>query len=131
MLVSEVKRFVMVLLAAVLWSCGCAGPGGPDTEHSGVVTGVVLTAPVCPVERVGQECPPRPVPGAAVVALDGEAVRGSTLSDGTGAFRLTLPDGRYVIKASNVGGYVSTATEPVVISETPVHITLVVDSGIR
>ncbi|MFF2296063.1 carboxypeptidase-like regulatory domain-containing protein [Arthrobacter sp. NPDC058127] len=125
---SEVKRFVVALMAVVLWLSGCASPG---TGHSGVVTGFVLTAPVCPVERVGQECPPRPVPGAAVVALDGEAVRGSTLTDGTGAFHLTLPDGNYVIKASNVGGYESTATEAVVISETPVHITLVVDSGIR
>jgi hypothetical protein len=129
--VSDVKRCVVALLATVLWSSGCAGPGGPDAGHTGVVTGVVLTAPVCPVERVGHECPPRPVAGAAVVALDGEAVRGSTRTDGTGAFHLTLPDGSYVIKASNVGGYVSTATEPVVISETPVHITLVVDSGIR
>lgn len=125
------NRCVVAMLAAVLWLSGCAGLGDSDTGHTGVVTGVVLTAPVCPVERVGQECPPRPVAGAAVVALDGEAVRGSTQIDGTGAFRLTLPDGKYVIKASNVGGYVSTATETVVISETPVQITLVVDSGIR
>ncbi|MGM7778723.1 carboxypeptidase-like regulatory domain-containing protein [Arthrobacter sp. KNU-44] len=128
---SEVKRFLVMLLAAALWLCGCAGPGGPDAGHTGVVTGVVLTAPVCPVERVGQECPPRPVSGAAVVALDGEAVRGSTRTDGTGAFHLTLPGGRYVIKASNIGGYHSTATQTVFISETPVHVTLVVDSGIR
>jgi hypothetical protein len=63
--------------------------------------------------------------------MDGYAVRGSTLTDSTGAFHHKLPDGRYVIRASNVGGYASTATERVVISDTPVHITLVVDSGIR
>ncbi|MBT2555933.1 hypothetical protein J7I89_23640 [Arthrobacter sp. ISL-5] len=63
--------------------------------------------------------------------MDGEAVRGSTLTDSTGAFHLTLPDDRYVIRASNVGGYASTAIEPVVISDAPVHVTLVVDSGIR
>lgn len=131
MLVREVKRFVWALLAAVLWLCGCAGQTGPVTGHSGILTGLVLTAPVCPVERIDQECPPRPVSGAAVVALDGEAVRGSTLTDSTGAFHLTLPDGRYVIRASSVGGYASTASEPVVISDTPCHITLVVDSGIR
>ncbi|MHC6220744.1 carboxypeptidase-like regulatory domain-containing protein [Arthrobacter sp. MMS24-S77] len=128
---SEVKRFVWAVLAAVLWLCGCGGQPEPVTGHPGIVTGSVLSAPVCPVERIGQECPPRPVSGAAVVALDGEAVRGSTLTDSTGAFNLTLPAGRYVIRASNVGGYASTATEQVVISETPVHITLVVDSGIR
>ncbi|WP_374208702.1 carboxypeptidase-like regulatory domain-containing protein [Pseudarthrobacter cellobiosi] len=131
MLVSEVKCSVCALLAALLWLCGCNSPSGPVTGHSGVVTGFVLTAPVCPVERVGQECPPRPVSGAAVVALDGDAVRGSTQTDSTGAFHLTLPDGRYVIRATNVGGYASTAAELVVISDRPVHITLVVDSGIR
>ncbi len=104
---------------------------GEARLHSGLVTGYVLTAPVCPVERVGQDCPPRPVSGAAVVALAGDAVRGSTLTDTAGAFSLTLTDGRYVIKASNVGGYASTASKPVVISDQPVHITLIVDSGIR
>ena len=131
MLVSEVKCSVWALLAALLWLCGCTSPSGPVTRHSGVVSGFVLTAPVCPVERIGQECPPRPVSGAAVAALDGDAVRGSTQTDSTGAFHLTLPDGRYVLRATNVGGYASTATELVVISDLPVHITLVVDSGIR
>jgi hypothetical protein len=63
--------------------------------------------------------------------LAGDAVRGSTQTDSTGAFRLTLADGTFVIRATNVGGYASTATEQVVISDTPVHVTLVVDSGIR
>jgi hypothetical protein len=125
-------RFGLALLAAaILLLCGCTNESGQVTGHSGRVTGYVLTAPVCPVERVGQECPPRPVSRAAVVALEGESVRGSTLTDTAGAFSLTLPDGRYVIKATNVGGYASTASEPVVVSDNPVHITLIVDSGIR
>ena len=131
MLVSEVKCSVWALLAALLWLCGCTSPSGPVTGHAGVVTGFVLTAPVCPVENIDLECPPRPVSGATVVALDGDAVQGSTQTDSTGAFRLTLPDGRYVIRATNVGGYTSTATELVAISDRAVHITLVVDSGIR
>ncbi|WP_427135746.1 carboxypeptidase-like regulatory domain-containing protein [Pseudarthrobacter sp. S9] len=125
-------RFDLALLAAasLLLLCACTNASGVSV-HSGQVTGDVLMAPVCPVERVGKECPPRPVAGAAVVALDGDAVRGSTLTDTAGAFSLTLPDGRYVIKATNVGGYASTATERVVVSDNPVHITLIVDSGIR
>lgn len=66
-----------------------------------------------------------------MVALDGNAIRGSTLTDSSGAFHLTLPDGRYAIRATNVGGYASTATEQVVISDAPVSVTLIVDSGIR
>lgn len=66
-----------------------------------------------------------------MVALDGDAVRGSTLTDSNGAFHLTLPDGRYLIRATNIGGYASTATEHVIISDSPVQITLILDSGIR
>ncbi len=66
-----------------------------------------------------------------MVALDGHAVRGSAFTDKAGALTLRLPDGRYVIEATNIGGYASTATEDVVISDNPVHITLIVDSGIR
>jgi hypothetical protein len=124
-------RFNLTLLAvAGLLLSGCT-ESGQVTGHSGLVTGYVLTGPVCPVERVGHECPPRPVSGAGVVALDGDAVRGSASTDTAGAFSLTLPVGRYVIKATNVGGYASTATEDVVISDNPVRITLIVDSGIR
>jgi hypothetical protein len=132
-LVNDVARFNLILLAAaaLLLLCGCINESGEATRHSGLVTGYVLTAPVCPVERVGQDCPPRPVSGAAVVALAGDAVRGSTLTDAAGAFNLTLADGWYIIKASNVGGYASAASKHVVISDKPVHITLIVDSGIR
>lgn len=122
---SEVTRFGRsVLAAAALLLCACS-------NHSGNVAGYVLAGPVCPVERVDQECPPRPVSGAEVVALDGDAVRGSTLTDSNGAFHLTLPDGRYLIRATNIGGYASTATEHVIISDSPVQITLILDSGIR
>lgn len=130
---NDVARFDLILLAAaaLLPLCGCLNESGEGTRHSGLVTGYVLTAPVCPVERVGQDCPPRPVSGAAVVALEGDAVRGATHTGTAGAFSLVLPDGRYVIKATNVGGYASTATEQVTISGDRVNITLIVDSGIR
>jgi len=107
--------------------CGCAGSG----DAPGLVTGQVLAAPSCPVERVGQECPPRPVSGASVVAVDGTSVRGSTLTDSAGAFQLTLPYGHYEIRATNVGGYTSTDSAQVSISRVPVRITLLLDSGIR
>jgi hypothetical protein len=118
------RRASLAAVAAALLLCGCG-------SHSGEVSGKVLAGPACPVERVGEECPPRPVSGAEVVALEGDAIRGSTLTDSSGAFHLTLPDGRYVIRATNAGGYASTATEQVVISEAPVSVTLIVDSGIR
>ena len=121
---------VTACASAIVLMGGCAGNQGA-TGHFGVVTGYVLTAPTCPVQRVGQECPPRPVSGSTVVAADGATTRASTRSDGAGAFHFTLPDGRYVITATNVGGYPSTASENVSVSDAPVHITLILDSGIR
>jgi hypothetical protein len=130
-LVSGVARFALTLLAAAAVLSGCSNSPGQVTDHSGLVAGYVLSAPTCPVERVDQECPPRPVAGAEVIALDAGAVRASTVTDSTGAFQLALPDGRYLIKATNVGGYASTATQEVAVSDTPSHLTLIVDSGIR
>jgi len=91
----------------------------------------VLAVPSCPVERVGQPCPPRPVPDAVVIAVVGDEQRGKTTSDQRGQFRLVLPPGRYTIRATNPGGYASTASEEVTVSTTTVQITLTVDSGIR
>lgn len=120
-----------LVAATALLLCGCAGDSGQPAGHSGTVTGYVLTAPVCPVERPGMECAPRPVSGASVVALAGDTVRRSTVTDAAGAFSMTLPDGGYVIRATNVGGYASVASQDVVITDRPVEITLIVDSGIR
>lgn len=122
-------REVLAVLAAavVLTACGPVADGGSAV----VVTGQVLSAPSCPVERVGQPCPPRPVPDALVVAVIGNEKRGETTSDQRGQFRLMLPAGRYTIRATSPGGYASTASEDVTVSTAPVQVTLTVDSGIR
>jgi hypothetical protein len=66
-----------------------------------------------------------------VIALVGNQQRGETASDQRGLFRLTLPAGRYTIRATNPGGYASAAAVEVTVSIVPVQITLTVDSGIR
>jgi hypothetical protein len=121
---------VLTALAATALLFGC-GSGGGAGGAAGMVTGRVLAAPSCPVQRVDESCPPRPVPGAQVIALIGGHPRGSTTSDQTGDFRLTLPVGRYLIRATSPGGYASTAAEEVNVSTVPADITLIVDSGIR
>lgn len=122
-------REVLVALVAAVVLTGCSG--GDDGGSAVVVTGQVLAAPSCPVERVGQPCPPRPVPDAVVIALIGDQQRGETTSDERGRFRLMLPAGRYTIRATNPGGYASTASAEVTVSTAPVQVTLTVDSGIR
>jgi len=66
-----------------------------------------------------------------VVAIVASRLRGSTTTDRIGAFRLTLPAGHYIIRATNPGGYASSAARKVDVTTMPMQITLVVDSGIR
>lgn len=99
----------------------------------GTVTGTVLSAPRCPgPERLGSPCPPGPVDGAVVEALRGSVEIASTRSDQDGKFQMTLPVGRYLIRATNVGGLRTVATKTAVVGAGgTVRLMLVVDSGIR
>jgi Carboxypeptidase regulatory-like domain len=75
---------------------------------------------------------PGPVPAAVVVALTGGRLVAATRTDAAGRFLVTLPAGRYLIRATNVGGYRSTAARTVTVAPTgPVSLTLVLDTGIR
>jgi len=67
-----------------------------------------------------------------VVALSGRRQAASTRADARGRFEMTLPAGRYLIRATNVGGYRSTAEQAVTVSASdPATVTLIVDTGIR
>lgn len=56
----------------------------------------------------------------------------STRTDAHGRFQLTLPAGRYLIRATNIGPYRSTATQAVTVTEShPAAVTLLLDTGIR
>jgi type IV secretory pathway protease TraF len=119
-------------LAAVAASLvgGCASTAAQTADAR--VGGRVLSAPSCPVERVGVPCPPRPVANGAVVALRGGHVVASTHTDARGYFHLTVAPGQYTVRATNAGGYGSTASRTVTArAGKPVVVRLVVDSGIR
>jgi hypothetical protein len=117
---------------AVLLLAACGSSSSPGAGSS-TLFGRVLSAPSCPVEQLGRPCPPRPVEGALVEAVQDGAVVASTHTAGRGRFQLRLDPGRYVIRATNVGAYASVAERPLVIrTGAPEQlIQLVVDSGIR
>lgn len=74
-------------------------PSSPPTRRAlGVVMGLVLAGPTCPVERAGHPCPPRPVV-ADVEARAGERVVASSHSVIDGTYRLELADGTYTVIA--------------------------------
>ena len=120
-----------LLLAVALAACGTAtslpGPAG-----SGTVTGRVLAAPGCPVERVSSPCPDIPVAGAQVRALRGGQVVAAVRSGRGGAFQFRLGAGTYILTGVNSGGYRSTARAVITVRPgQQVRVNLTVDSGIR
>jgi Carboxypeptidase regulatory-like domain len=120
-----------LLLAIALAGCGTAtSPAAPAS--SGTVTGRVLAAPGCPVERASSPCPDIPVAGAQVRALRGGKVVAAARSRRGGAFQLRLGGGTYILTAVNAGGYRSTARAVITVRPGQwVRVNLTVDSGIR
>lgn len=121
----------ILLLAVALTGCGPAASPALRAS-SGTVTGRVLTAPGCPVERANSPCPPIPVAGARVRALRGGRVIAAVRSRAGGAFVLRLRAGTYTLAAAKSGGYPATARALVTVRRgRRVSVTLTVDSGIR
>ena len=120
---------VLVALVLVVSACSSAETA-PHAD--GTVAGRVYSAPSCPVERAGHPCPPRPVVGASVVALQARHVVASTHTGAGGRFQLSVDAGRYVIRATNTGGLATTAQKIVdVTAGATIRARLVVDSAIR
>lgn len=117
-----------MLTAAV----GCGGGSSVAQSRAGVVSGVVLSAPSCPVERAGSPCPPRTVPGAEVTAVRGSKTVAHVRADDRGRFSIRLAAGAYTIVARAVGGIGSTASAAVTVTAgATADVTVTVDSGIR
>jgi len=120
-----------LFLAVALAGCGtAASPAVPAS--SGMVTGRVLAAPGCPVERANSPCPAIPVTGARVRALRRGKVVAAVRSRRGGAFQFRLAAGTYTLTAVNAGGYRSTARAVINVRRgRRMSVTLTLDSGIR
>ncbi len=67
-----------------------------------------------------------------MAALAGGRQVTSSTTSADGRFSMTLPAGRYLIRATNIGGYASTADQLVSVTRAQtVTVTLVLDTGIR
>ncbi|MEX2011665.1 MAG: carboxypeptidase-like regulatory domain-containing protein [Chloroflexota bacterium] len=127
---------VLILAVGLLVAaCGTAATPSP-TGPTGTVNLTLTAGPVCPVEQIPPDpnCAARPVADAEVIVLtaDGREVA-RPKSDAAGKIRLTLPQGRYIIRpVSAVGGLPSAPEEVTVdIGSTPVDVALGYDTGIR
>ncbi len=122
---------LILTIGLLVAACGVAASPGP----TGTVTLTLTAGPVCPVEQVPPDpnCAPRPVAGAEVIVLtaDGREV-GRPKSDAAGKIRLTLPQGRYVIRPVQTGNFPTAPAEVLVdVGSTPVDVALGYDTGIR
>ena len=115
---------------------GVLPPPGGSRGPTGIV-GVALMGPMCPVQRLGDaNCVPRPVPNALVVVRTADGTElARTLTDASGAFRVPVPPGNYVVEGEqtqNAGFPVASAREPVaVVAESLSSVELNFDTGIR
>jgi hypothetical protein len=106
-------------------------PGTPTLAGSGVI-GRAIEGPGCPVEVVGQPCPPAPAAVIVeVVDVSGDIVgSGSTNSDGW--FAISAPPGSYTLRAQGSNGFPFCDPETAIVEPSEATRTdLTCDSGIR
>jgi hypothetical protein len=118
--------------AAVLVLAACGGTTiGGSARPAGTVHGRALAGPTCPVERVGQACPPRPVVGT-IHATEGTRVVASTRSATDGSYSLELPIGLYTITAGSSTTLPRCSPEQVAVAVgSDIEVDLTCDTGIR
>jgi len=126
----------MRLLVATVCSVallGC-GPAAARTRTDSGITGRVLVAPTCPVERPGLTCERAYATTLAVYGRGGRA-RGRLVkrvqSAADGHFRVRLAPGRYTLKGTNSGLPRWTPMNVRVRMHRFTNVTFVFDSGIR
>lgn len=122
---------VMIAIGLLVAACDTAATPGP----TGTLTLTLTAGPVCPVERIPPDpnCAPRPVPGAEVIVLtpDGREI-GRPRSDAAGKIRLTLPQGRYIVRPAQTNTFPIAPEEVTVdVGGTPIDVALAYDTGIR
>ena len=121
------RRIPVLVVVAALASCA-ARPAAP----SGGIQGTVTSGPTCPVERAESPCPPLDWSGTVrAIATDGTAYEATT--DASGAYRLSLPDGAYVVTpvVEEPGPPTATSVAVTVSGGQMRTLDLQLDSGIR
>jgi hypothetical protein len=101
----------VVAVAALVTSADCAGQDTSPVAttsttigHSPAnVSGVVTADPTCPVERINQPCPPRPVSAEIDARTQAGKSVAATHTDPDGRYTLVLPPGTYILTVRTTG----------------------------
>lgn len=106
-------------------------PTGAVAQAS-TVYGSVTAGPTCPVERIDQPCPPRPVQTTVQATSIAGGTGGSATTDDEGRYQMSLPPGRYILSAQS--GAVFPQCQPIEVAVIPNSATradISCDTGIR
>jgi hypothetical protein len=137
----------ILLLAVLLTACApiaASTNGGNSTEippvnnapiptsTSSGIEGQALIGPMCPVMKVGVECPDQPYQAALTVnSLGGEKIV-QFQTDEEGRFHITLPPGEYILHPESNSKYPFAAEQNITVSAGQfTQIIVTYDSGIR
>ncbi|MEK7556015.1 MAG: Gmad2 immunoglobulin-like domain-containing protein [Patescibacteria group bacterium] len=108
-----------------------------EGRGTGILQGTMTIGPVCPVQRIDEPCDPTPEMFAArkvfVYLTDRETLVATLVPDGKGKFSTTLPEGDYWVDMAHqgIGGTSGLPIQIHVTANTPVTLTIDVDTGIR
>ncbi len=84
---------IIILLAVVLTACASVNPIPTDSG----VEGRVFIGPMCPVVKIGEECPDQPYQAVLTVnSPKGERIV-QVQTEADGAFKTPLPPGDYIL----------------------------------
>jgi hypothetical protein len=128
------KSAFVIALALALTTCSAnkAAPGGSSSSQIDI-SGSVMAGPTCPVERVGQPCPPAPVHGRVVAKGADEVQAADATIQADGHYAFTIPPGRYTFSVKVTGGiFPRCPTQSVTVRPgAPARVDINCDSGIR
>ncbi|MFE1747876.1 carboxypeptidase-like regulatory domain-containing protein [Coleofasciculus sp. H7-2] len=102
------------------------------TRTSSGIEGQVLIGPVCPVQRIGDDCADRPFQASITVLNQRGQIVTRIKTDGQGKFQIKLKPGKYTIRPESPGVLPRAAEQTITVTGrkfAPIQITY--DSGIR
>ncbi len=127
----------VVTVASLVTTAGCAtrdrSPVATtsSTIATANVSGVVTAAPTCPVERIDQLCPPRPVSAKIDARTRAGKAVAATHTDPDGRYTLVLPAGTFILTVRTTGLPRCPPTPVTVHSGPGVSADIRCDTGIR
>ena len=126
-------RITLCLFVLLVAACG-AQINDPVAPSVSGVKGQTILGPMCPVVRVGQDCPDQAYPASLTVRTpEGQEVT-RLQSDAAGKFQINLPPGDYILHPENLNGSRMPTAADVPFTVLPDQFTNVIvtfDSGIR